>query len=122
MVSPPQSTLKFACPSCGAKYEVPASMAGKRGPCAKCGVEVEAPKPAVRRRRSAVPEYVPIECFRCNTRYYGTFNQIGQALKCPDCGARNTLQPPPEVRAKKPIAALEGEQYEVYGLDEQPLP
>ena len=125
MVSSHLPTVKFDCASCGAKYEVPESMAGKRGPCAKCGAEVQVPAPtaaAARKKLDLTPQYVAIECRVCQTRFYGTPEQIGQELKCPDCGARTVLRPPPEVRAKKPLAALEGEQYEVWEVGQQPLP
>jgi DNA-directed RNA polymerase subunit RPC12/RpoP len=53
---------------------------------------------------------------------YGRPDQIGKELKCPDCGARTTVPPPPKQKPKNIPAALEGEQYEVYDADVQPLP
>ncbi len=126
MVSTPQQRLKFACSACGAKYEVPLKMAGKQTTCAKCGQPLLVPRESSGSvdRKLAVPptEYVPVECRVCQTRYYGRPDQVGSELKCPDCGARNLLRPPPKPRPQKQPPALEGEQYEVYALDAQPLP
>src|SRR5262245_17002793 len=132
MASSSTQSLKLACPKCGAKYEVPATMAGKSGPCAKCGTLIKVPaavatavavKPAAPRKKATpTTQYVPIDCRVCQTHFYGRPEQIGKELKCPDCGAANIVRPPREAPAKKQPAALEGEQYEVYGVDEQPLP
>jgi hypothetical protein len=51
---------------------------------------------------------------------YGAPNQVGQQLKCPDCGAANVVPPPPAEKEHKAPAALDGEQYEVWGVDEGP--
>jgi predicted RNA-binding Zn-ribbon protein involved in translation (DUF1610 family) len=51
---------------------------------------------------------------------YGRLDQVGQSLKCPDCGAQTVVPPPQPVKPKKQPAALEGKQYEVWGVDEAP--
>lgn len=45
---------------------------------------------------------------------------VGRTVACPDCGRKNVIPPPP--KAKKPVtpAAMEGEQYELWGVDEAP--
>jgi hypothetical protein len=53
---------------------------------------------------------------------YGLPEHVGKRFKCPDCGALTVLPPPPKLKAKKQPAALDEEQYEVWGPDEQPLP
>ena len=51
---------------------------------------------------------------------YGRLDQVGKPLKCPDCGAQTILPPPPPEKPKKPLAAMEGDQYELWGVDEAP--
>lgn len=71
---------------------------------------------------SDLPQYVGVECRVCGTRMYGRPDQVGRELKCPDCGARTVLPPPPKVKPKNIPAAMEGEQYELWDVDHQPLP
>lgn len=108
-------------------------MAGRRSPCAKCGTEIVVPAatatvPIEDDDASSSgeyfrsPQYVGVDCRVCQTRLYGTPDQVGQELKCPDCGARTVLRPPRPAPAKKPPAALEGDQYELWDADAQPLP
>jgi DNA-directed RNA polymerase subunit M/transcription elongation factor TFIIS len=58
----------------------------------------------------------------CQTRLFGRQNQIGQPLKCPDCGAETILKAPVPEKAKATPAALEGDQYELWDADAAPLP
>jgi hypothetical protein len=37
--------IEFACGSCGRRYKVAESLAGKRGPCQSCGRVIEVPRP-----------------------------------------------------------------------------
>ncbi|MEX2317214.1 MAG: hypothetical protein WD669_08680 [Pirellulales bacterium] len=124
MVSSQQPMVKFACAACRAQYEVPESMAGKRGKCAKCGADMQVPavKSAARKADQRSPQYVPVECRVCQTLFYGTLEQVGHKMKCPDCGALTVLPPPPPPAAKKMPAAMEGPQYEVWAVDAAPLP
>ena len=60
-------------------------------------------------------------CRVCQTLMYGRLDQVGKPIKCPDCGAQTIVLPPPQpVKPKKQPAALEGEQYELWGVDEAP--
>jgi DNA-directed RNA polymerase subunit M/transcription elongation factor TFIIS len=140
MASAKQQLMTVSCPGCGAQYGFPASMAGRRGNCASCGTFFTVPasrseaaeKSAIitpsrgtifdDEERESSPQYIAVECHVCQTRMYGQPDQIGKELKCPDCGARTKVPPPPKQKPKKIPAALEGEQYEVYDVDVQPLP
>jgi DNA-directed RNA polymerase subunit RPC12/RpoP len=51
---------------------------------------------------------------------YGRPDQIGKPIKCPDCGAQTVVPIPEKVKPKQPLAAMEGEQYELWGVDEAP--
>jgi DNA-directed RNA polymerase subunit RPC12/RpoP len=120
MPSVNQNAARVACPNCGAQYDFPPSLAGKRGRCAKCGQTFTVPKPtAPPMAREDMPEYIGVECHLCGTRFYGGPDQIGKQLKCPDCGARTVLQPPPPTKKKNIPAAMEGEQYELWEPDVQ---
>jgi DNA-directed RNA polymerase subunit M/transcription elongation factor TFIIS len=140
MASAKQQLTRVSCPGCGAQYEFPASMVGRRGSCASCGTLFTVP-PARSvahekttnvtpsrgtifddEERESSPQYIAVECHVCQTRMYGQPDQIGKELKCPDCGARTKVLPPPKKKAKNVPAALEGEQYELYDADVQPLP
>ncbi len=68
------------------------------------------------------PQLIGVECRVCDTRLYGRLDQVGKKLKCPDCGAGTVVPRPPKPKPKNIPAALEGEQYELWGVDEQPLP
>jgi DNA-directed RNA polymerase subunit M/transcription elongation factor TFIIS len=72
---------------------------------------------------SDAPKYIGVECRVCGTRMYGRPEHIGKKLKCPDCGARTELPAPePERKGGNTPAAMEGEQYELWDVDAQPLP
>ena len=131
MVSANLPTVKFNCSGCGAHYEVPESMAGRSGPCAKCGAQVTVParaaaanllaeldEPASSTPYFRSPQYVGVDCHVCQTRLYGTPDQVGQELKCPDCGTKTVLRPPPPQAAAKQPEAMEGDQYEL--MDDEP--
>lgn len=100
-------------------------MAGRKGRCAKCnavfrvpaGAAAAAPKPL---ETEPVPQHIPVHCRVCQTLMYGRGDQIGQSIKCPDCGAQNVVPKPEPVKAPKPLAAMEGDQYELWGVDEAP--
>jgi DNA-directed RNA polymerase subunit RPC12/RpoP len=124
--------LSLDCPTCGAHYDVPVSMAGRRGSCASCGAKIAVPEVSAADPKPAAifdddtepsePQYIAVECRVCQTRMYGRPIQVGKELKCPDCGARTVVPPPPPPKRKNIPAALEGEQYELWDADEQPLP
>jgi DNA-directed RNA polymerase subunit M/transcription elongation factor TFIIS len=108
-------------------------MAGRQGRCIKCGAEFTVPGEAGAHKERRVreidledkpqtPQYIAVECRVCQTRMYGRPHQVGQKLKCPDCGALTEVPPPPPPKRKNIPAALEGEQYELWEADEQPLP
>jgi len=53
---------------------------------------------------------------------HGRPEQVGKKFKCPDCGALTVVPPPPEPKRINIPAAMEGEQYELWAVDDQPLP
>ena len=124
--------LSVDCPACGAHYDVPLSMAGKLGNCASCGAKIAVPEISAADTNPTAgfddepvptePQYIGVECRVCQTRMYGRPDQVGKEVKCPDCGARTIVPPPPPPKRKKIPAAMEGEQYELWDADEQPLP
>ncbi len=124
--------LSVDCPACGAHYDVPLSMAGKRGNCASCGAKIAVPEISAADTNPTAgfddepvptePQYIGVECRVCQTRMYGRPDQVGKEVKCPDCGARTVVPLPPPPKRKNIPAAMEGEQYELWDADEQPLP
>ena len=135
MTSPVEKMLTISCPGCSGRFRVPASAAGRRGRCARCGAVVvivapplsappsSAPPPSTADEPPGdLPRHVPVECRICQTLMYGRPDQVGRKLKCPDCGALTVVPPPAPPKKKQTPKALEGEQYEVWEVDHQPLP
>jgi DNA-directed RNA polymerase subunit RPC12/RpoP len=109
-------------------------MIGQRARCAACSLAFTIPAPtnkpvpttasASKPQEAAppAPEHVGFDCRVCNTRLFAVTQDVGKQLKCPDCGALTVIPPPPPPKPKNMPAALEGEQYELWDADEQPLP
>lgn len=130
MATSTTQTLAVTCPKCGARFRLAAEMAGKKGRCAKCGdvfrvpaaaAPVPSPAKPLPTKGAPAPKPIAVYCRVCQTLMYGRADQIGHQLKCPDCGALNVVpKPPHEATARHAPAALQGEQYEVWGVDEAP--
>lgn len=124
----------ISCPHCGVRFAVAASLAGRRARCDACNATFVVPAPAKppdssptseshqKSPKRTPVELIGVECRVCGTRLYGRSDQVGQKIKCPDCGAGTELPPPPPPKPKNMPAALEGEQYELWDADDQPLP
>jgi DNA-directed RNA polymerase subunit M/transcription elongation factor TFIIS len=108
-------------------------MVGQRARCAACTLAFTIPAPtnkqspktpAAKQEEAApeVPEHVGFDCRVCSTRLFARTEDVGKQLKCSDCGALTVIPPPPPPKRKNMPAALEGEQYELWDADEQPLP
>ncbi len=134
MASTKSGTAVVACPKCGSHLTVPLSMVGQRARCASCESPFTVPAPAENKNSAAkspkqmqeppaeVPVHVGFDCRVCNTRMFARTEDVGKKLKCPDCGALTVIPPPPKPKPKNMPAALEGEQYELWETDNQPLP
>ncbi|QDS98353.1 hypothetical protein [Adhaeretor mobilis] len=68
------------------------------------------------------PEYTSFGCTLCGTRLSFRVKYVGKKTKCPDCGRVNVIPPPEVKRAVPKPLAMEGEQFELWGVDEAPLP
>src|SRR5215212_6057020 len=134
MASTQSETAVVACPGCGSPLAVPRSMVGKRARCAACSLAFTIPAPTNKPAPGKItppkpqdaappaPEHVGFDCRVCNTRLFARTEDVGKKLKCPDCGAQTEIPPPAPPKPKNMPAALEGEQYELWDADEQPLP
>jgi DNA-directed RNA polymerase subunit M/transcription elongation factor TFIIS len=110
------------------------AMVGGRARCAACNLAFTVPPPrstsgatSVEAKKaqdppSEMPQYVGFECRVCGTRMYDRLEHVGKKLKCADCGALTIVPPPPKPKPPNIPPALEGEQYELWEADEQPLP
>lgn len=56
----------------------------------------------------------------CDTRLHARPENVGRKVKCPDCGAGTVVPPPPKERPPQKPIALEGEQYDVWPVGQQP--
>lgn len=63
---------------------------------------------------------ISFPCRVCETRLHARPENAGRKVRCPDCGAGTIVPQPPKERPKRPPAAMEGEQYEVWPVDQQP--
>jgi len=129
MPSTNDSMLSFACPRCRARLKVSASQAGTRHSCPRCQLLLEVPRHSQKNSpgeeyplhretdpsSSGPPVYIPVICFVCYTRMYGTIEQIGQKIVCPDCGASATVPPPPPESPKLETPVVEAEGYSLRG-------
>jgi predicted Zn finger-like uncharacterized protein len=138
MASTDSRLCLVSCPQCGARFQVDAAMAGRRGKCGSCGAvfkmgapadqagaETTSPQPAPfpdDDDASDATQYIGFACHLCSTRMYARPKQMGQEMKCPDCGARTVVPPPPKPKKKNIPEAMEGEQYELWEPEAQPLP
>ena len=127
------TTHVITCPSCKARFAVVAAMAGRRARCAACStpftvpapsdaVQDPLPAPPVTNSVAAKPQFISVECRVCGTRLTGRVENVGKKIKCPDCGAGTAIPEPLPPKPKNIPAALEGDQYELWDTDDQPLP
>jgi DNA-directed RNA polymerase subunit RPC12/RpoP len=130
------SPRKFvSCPGCGERLGVRPEDAGRQARCAKCGHVFgigaaghagDAPPAAAPAAAPVVPEeplpaLVSFECSLCQTRITAMTVDVGRKVACPDCGRKNVIPPPPKAKKAVTPAAMEGEQYELWGVDEAPM-
>jgi DNA-directed RNA polymerase subunit RPC12/RpoP len=129
-----EPSIVIACPSCSARFAVPTSLAGRRARCAACESPFIVPAPPKSASAPSAPshksedpaveapQHIGFECHLCGTRMYAPPRFVGKKVECPDCGAKTRIPPPPEPKRKNIPPALEGEQYELWDADDQPLP
>ena len=128
MSTPLSPTKLFQCDACGATLPLDATQIGKKCRCGRCGKILVVPGFEAEEdfsaapRADSVPETVGFYCRVCDTRLVAHTKDVGKQAKCPDCGAKNVVPPPPKTRPKRPPRAMHGEQYGVWGVDEAPLP
>lgn len=132
MSAPSASPLYVECPDCGERLAVRAEDRGRRGRCQQCGrvfriggsapgarpagVQATAPAPIV----PPAAATVTFSCSLCQTRITAATANVGKTVKCPDCGRRNVIPAPPKPAAKRAPAAMSGDQFELWGVDEAP--
>lgn len=133
--TPASPPLWMACPKCGERLAVRAEDEGKRGRCQKCGEIFRIERPSAEPSAPLPPDepgpepdfddrpaLVSFLCELCQTRITTSSTNVGQKIKCPDCGRANVIpQPTPKAGPNIP-AAMSGEQYGLWGVDEAPLP
>lgn len=139
MSAPSPPPLFVECPDCGERLAVRAADRGRRGRCQACGRVFligdpppagPPPQPARVSQSSASAGPAPIvpaaaktltfSCSLCQTRITAAIANVGQTVKCPDCGRRNLIPAPPKQAPKRAPAAMAGDQFELWGVDEAP--
>lgn len=112
---------KAKCPDCGALTEVPPppKPRSKKKPGAMHGQQYglwgvdDAPHPEELAAKQ--PKYYPVWCRVCDTLMHAKLSQVGQQLKCPDCGAGTTFEEPPKPKKKKSPLVPDGQEYQLDG-------
>ena len=66
------------------------------------------------------PEFVSFVCKLCETRMYAKLVDVGRGRKCPDCGTIAVIPSPQVVKAPSEPNALQGKQFGVWSLEDQP--
>ncbi len=108
MTQADESTIRLRCPQCFERLKAPAALAGTRRRCPRCQFVFRVPEKSRDdgpremykiddRASSAVsdrPSYILVICPTCNTRIYGTQDQLGQPINCPDCDTQTFVLPP----------------------------
>ena len=140
------SALQFRCPRCFTPLKAKVGQAGSKRRCPRCQWVFAAPtakETAAReevRRKSGYDilplttdpghdgpptTYLAVVCSLCGTRMYGTAEQIGHELVCPDCGTRTIVLPPvcpaPEVETGAELLPVH-EEYAILEGVVQPAP
>ena len=64
-------------------------------------LRAEAPDRAAASQPEDEPALIPVVCRLCQTRMYGTVDQVGELITCPDCGTPAVV-PRPEAPRPKP--------------------
>ncbi len=102
---------------------------GKKCRCGRCGaINVVTDEDEVQRAEAAAAlaeaanQPLAFHCRVCDTRLVARVKHVGRKAKCPDCGARTVVPPPPQQRPSQPPRALHGQQYGVWGVDDAPSP
>ncbi|MBX3425256.1 MAG: hypothetical protein KF688_06210 [Pirellulales bacterium] len=128
MPVPDPTVVALSCPKCGQRVAVRAEMAGRNGKCPRCGevfpisVVGTGLAPPVPPPKPPAPKHVSFNCSLCDTRMTVSASIVGRKVACPDCGRVQRVPPPPSPPAPTIPAAMLGEQYELWGPDEAPLP
>jgi hypothetical protein len=66
---------------------------------------------------AAAPQYVAVNCLRCDTLMHATLDQVGRMITCPDCGKKTRVPSPPVKTAPQSVLTET-----VYRLDESAKP
>lgn len=121
---PLSPTRLFVCTACGAVLPVGEEHLGKKCRCGRCGKVTIVAEDSPRRTKPS-PESVPpiyFFCRVCDTRLAAHLKHVGRKLKCPDCGAKTEVPPPPQPSPPKKPKAMHGQQYGVWGVEDAPNP
>ncbi|NLF08320.1 MAG: hypothetical protein GX594_10125 [Pirellulaceae bacterium] len=126
MAATKDSTLRFSCPRCLIHLKAKPEAAGSRCLCPRCQNFFEVPEKsrndapaedyALRQAgapRAAEPVYVLVVCPVCHTRMYGSPEQSGETIECPDCGTPSLVPQLAVVEEKRHRSAEEVGDYKL---------
>ncbi len=134
------------CPACGTRVYGPEDQIGHQVACPDCGTKLvlaRRPEPRAAKRRPADEDAeaayairqdgeqpagspsatdqvdIPVHCPVCDTLLYGTPDQVGKHILCPDCYTPVEV-PPPKAPASKATAAHSVEDEYALQADDDP--
>ncbi|RIK71223.1 MAG: hypothetical protein DCC67_20355 [Planctomycetota bacterium] len=133
---PPTALSIVRCPRCGEQLGVRTEDVGKKARCRECGGVFRlgraasegadrpgastAPPPGDEPPAAPPPAVVSFACELCQTRLTTAAANVGRRLACPDCGRQNIVPAPAAPKPTLPPPAMEGAQYGVWGIDQEP--
>ncbi|MCG8586831.1 MAG: hypothetical protein MI757_19175 [Pirellulales bacterium] len=106
MTAHADTLIRFACSKCGTQLRAMPAQIGRTLACPKCGAANEVPgeTPSSTAESAASTHVhrhqkdVPVVCGLCSTRMYASRDEIGQEIKCPDCGTLTQIKEPTKPR------------------------
>lgn len=127
---PEKELIPVICSLCDTRMYANLDQVGRRISCPDCFTYNTVPKPKKKKPKktrpaiketqeyqlmpadaapTAMPKaafdtYIAVNCGLCDTLLYGTIDQVGRKITCPDCGRLTVVPEPPKKKPKKPLS------------------
>ncbi len=85
---------KLTCPDCGTKTVVPPPKKVEAKAVVGAAAEADLDDYGVQAPNIAAGSDIPVVCSLCSSRLMARADQVGQKIKCPDCGEKTVVSAP----------------------------